>query len=231
MKQKRDSGLGVPPPQMQAGSGFPLYSSLPRLRAGVRCGVPLQSVTRIAASRVVIVVIVCLALFGCSHIDDLENRSWIVTGGEYLNEPIAFDAPTGFQIADMNGKVHIYLYFDESGSTVLPGVNSDPIYGQWRAEGDIVTLALDSAKYELIRSAEVAKLHFDAVMADSTLTSEPDTSPVNDPIEMGQYSEVMKIYSSPFTVDIDGDELVMRSSTSTIRATMDHSVDKLFRGL
>ena len=42
MEQKRDSGLGVPPPQMQAGSGFPLYSShgLPC------CGVPLQSVTR-----------------------------------------------------------------------------------------------------------------------------------------------------------------------------------------
>jgi hypothetical protein len=42
MEQKRDSGWGVPPPQMQAGSGFPLYSSL----GFRRCGVPLQSVTR-----------------------------------------------------------------------------------------------------------------------------------------------------------------------------------------
>ena len=131
----------------------------------------------------------------------------------------------------MDGNVHIYLGFHESGSTVLPGIKSDDLYGQWRAEGNIVTLTLDSAKYEHIRSSAVSTLRFNAAMADSTLTYEPDTSGVDDPIGTGRYTEVMKVYRNPFTVDIDGDKLVMRSSTTTIRATMDHTVDKLFEGL
>lgn len=226
MEQMRDSCLGVPP-RKASGSGFALYSS-----HGIPCcGVPLQSVTRSAASRAVVAFTVCLAFVGCSHINELKNRSWIVTGGEYLNEPIAFDAPSGFQIADMNGNVHIYLDFHESGSIVLPGVKSDPLYGQWRAEGNIVTLALDSAKYEHIRSSAVSSVRFNSAMAGSTFTTEPDTSGVDDPIATGRYNEVMKIYHNPFTVDIDGDKLIMRSSTTTIRATMDHTVDKLFEGL
>jgi len=131
----------------------------------------------------------------------------------------------------MNGNVHIYLDFHENGSTVLPGINSDPLYGQWRADWNIVTLALDTAKYEHIRSSAAPRARFNTAMADSTFTTEPDTSEVDDPIGTGQYNEVMKIYRNPFIVDIDGDKLVMRSSTTTIRAMMDHTVDKLFEGL
>jgi len=236
MKQKRDSSLGSPPPhsfalqgcaRKEAGSGVALYSS-----HGIPCcGVSLRSVTRSAVSRAVVAFTVCLVIVGCSHINELKSRSWIVTGGEYLNEPIAFDAPPGFQIADMNGNVHIYLDFHENGSTVLPGINSDPLYGQWRADWNIVTLALDTAKYEHIRSSAAPRARFNTAMADSTFTTEPDTSEVDDPIGTGQYNEVMKIYRNPFIVDIDGDKLVMRSSTTTIRAMMDHTVDKLFEGL
>ncbi len=236
MERTRDSGarpersrrVGVPPPQKQAGSGFPLQ--VRALITGL-AGFPLQSVTRNAASRAFVVFGACFALVGCSHIDDLKNSSWIVTAGEYLNQPIEFDAPSGLQIADVEGNVHIYLGFHEGGSTVLPGVKSDNLYGQWRAEGNTLTLTLDSAKYEHIRSSAVSRLHFNSAMADSTFSNEPDTSSVDDPIGTGRYTEVMKIYSSPFTVDIDGDELVLRSSTTTIRARKDHTADKLFEGL
>jgi len=226
MEQNRDSGLGVSARRLAVA----LSATSPR--ADYRAvGFPLQSLTRNARSRAITVLGVCLGLVSCAHIDDLKNRSWIVTGGEYLNQPIAFDAPTGFQIADLDGNVHIYLGFHESGSTVLPGINSDALYGQWRAEGDIVTLALDSAKYEHIRSSAVSTLRFNSAMADSTLTNEPDTSGVDDPIGTERYTEVMKVYRNPFTVDIDGDELVLRSSTTTIRARKDHTIDKLFEGL
>jgi hypothetical protein len=221
-----NAGLGVPARRLA------VALSAPSPRADHRAvGFPLQSLTRNASSTAIAVLGTCLGLVGCSHIDDLKNRSWIITKGEYLNQPIAFDAPTGFRIADLDGNVHIYLGFHESGSTILPGIKSDDLYGQWRAEGNTVTLTLDSAKYEHIRSSAVSQLRFNSAMADSTFTTEPDTSGIDDPIGTGRYTEVMKIYRNPFTVDIDGDELVLRSSTTTIRARMDHTVEKLFEGL
>ncbi len=237
MKQKRDSCWGVPPPdpfapqgyaREQAGSGFPLQV---RARITGLAGFPLQSVTRNARSRAIAIVSACLALIGCSHIQDLKESSWILTEGTYLDQTIAFESPHGFQIADMDGNVFIHLAFFDDGSTVLPGIKCDDLYGRWYADGNTLTLTLDSAKYEHIRSSAVSTLRFNSAMADSTLTNEPDTSGVDDPIGTGRYTEVMKVYRNPFTVDIDGDELVLRSSTTTIRARKDHTIDKLFEGL
>jgi len=237
MEQMRDSGLGVPPPhpfapqgyaREQAGSGFPLQV---RARITGLAGFPLQSVTLNTGPRTTAILSACLALVGCSHIQDLKESSWILTEGTYLDKPIAFKAPQGFQIADTDGNVFIHLAFFDDGSTVLPGIKCDDLFGQWRAEGNTVTLTLDSAKYEHIRSSTVSTLRFNSVMTDSTFTNEPDTSGVDDPIGTGRYTEVMNVYGSPFEVDIDGDELVLRSSTTTIRARKDHTVDKLFEGL
>lgn len=185
----------------------------------------------VSARRLAVALSACLALFGCSRIQDLKESSWILTEGTYLEKPIAFEAAHGYQIADMDGNVFIHLAFFDDGSTVLPGIKCDNIYGRWNADGNTVTLTLDSAKYEHIRSSMVSSLRFNSVMTDNSLTNEPDTSGVDDPIGMGRYTEVMKIYGSPFAVDIDGDELFLRSSTTTIRARKDHTIDKLFEGL
>lgn len=64
---EHDRSLGVPPPQMQAGSGFPLQvlaALVPRAAAGF----PLQSVTRNAGD-----MEACLnvMLRGCSYISNV----------------------------------------------------------------------------------------------------------------------------------------------------------------
>ncbi|MDX9749961.1 MAG: hypothetical protein RBT71_02645 [Flavobacteriales bacterium] len=62
---------GVPPPQMQAGSRFPLYSSLACLpvRQVPRCGVPLQLLTC-----VLLLLSVCLT--GCDRSIPFDKSGW-----------------------------------------------------------------------------------------------------------------------------------------------------------
>ena len=77
----------------------------------------------------------------------------------------------------------------------------------------------------------VSTLRFNSLMADSTLKNEPDTSGVDDPIGTGRYTEVMQIYGKPFVVDIHGDELELRSSTTILRAKKDNTVERMFEGI
>ena len=77
----------------------------------------------------------------------------------------------------------------------------------------------------------ISTLRFNSLMADSTLTNALDTSGMDDPIGTGRYTEVMKVYGEPFAVDINGDELELRSSTTILRAKKDNTLDWMFEGL
>ncbi len=117
MKQMRDSGLGVPPPQMQAGSGFPLQ--VRALITGL-AGFSLQSVTRTLLITVSLVTTLAGHACSCIGAAGLNAVDMVFTGRVVHIEKTDTSVAVTFKVkhlykGDLSGEKRVVVHTRRGG--------------------------------------------------------------------------------------------------------------------
>jgi len=185
-------------------------------------------------------VIILLTLVACQNSGDmLSDGSWIVSKGIYNNQEISFTSFDKLKIADRHGNIHVTMKFFQDGRIIIPGIESHDIYCNWKIINDQLYISIDSSKYDFIYDKDEDKLKLIKTLTidsleinriDSVLESEQNSKFTN-PLKTGEFKKVIDIYGNPFDIRFSEDNLILTSSTTTIVAKKDKSLDDLFRGL
>lgn len=196
-------------------------------------------------STITIVIIALISCFGCDQKDALSEGSWIIIEGTYKGQNIDFVSTDLIQFGDINGNINADLSFFEDGRIFLPGINCPNIRANWKLIDSKLHFSVDTAKYNSIykMQEEPGSLSLSSLVVDNpkqkiSLDSLARIDSIDlknwqmkNPLLTNQFEGAMKIYSAPFDIELNGDDLVLTSKTTSFKAIKDRSIDKLFEGL
>lgn len=203
----------------------------------------MLSSTESMRNTITIVIIALISCFGCDQKDALSEGSWIIIEGTYKGQNIDFVSTDLIQFGDINGNINADLSFFEDGIIILPGINSPDIRANWQLADSKLHFSVDTAKYNFIYNMQEEPGSLSSLIVDNPkqkvlLDSLARIDSINlknwqmkNPLLTNEFEGAMKIYSAPFDIELNGDNLVLTSKTTSFKAIKDRSIDKLFEGL
>lgn len=185
-------------------------------------------------------IIILLTFISCQDIHDkLSEGSWIISEGSYNDQRIEFASKDLIQFVDRYGNINVTLTFFSNGKIIIPGIESSDIYGSWKIVNNQLNITIDSAKYDFIYDKNrdgydlrklLSKDSLEMAKIDS-ISEHDSTRSLDNPLDTKEFENAIKIYENPFDIKFAGDNLILKSATTTIVARKDRSLDDLFEGL